>query len=198
MFNKTYSIPYSNNREIFRQFFDGLKKFYNDYPINIEAVIRKLFVQTTRIVYNLFTSLNIDEKCIEQNFDQIQPFSVYLPIQIQAQLNNALEAVKLYTSGLTKLRDLILNIYTKFSNPSYLCMSEYMRITKCPLCYANSSNDFNVDASTKPCYIDCMGLFKTCLVVDMEFLDTVWDMSLSKLFSVSVFKFCSFIKRWKP
>jgi hypothetical protein len=180
MFNKTYVTQYANNREIFQQFFDNLKKFYNDYPINIENVIRKLLVKTTKIIYNLLTSLDVDEKCIEQNFDQIQPFSAYLPIQMQTQLSNALESVKLYTSGLTKIRDLILNMYTKFSNSSYLCIREYTQVTKCALCYSNSSVDLNSDASTKSCYIDCLGLFKTCFVIDMEYLDTVWDMNLSR------------------
>lgn len=185
MFNKTYLTQYISNRQIFQQFFDGIKKYYNEYPIDIRNVIIKLFSNITKIMFNLFTkskyNQSIDEKCIELNFDRLEPFGSLLPKQIIKQLKKSLNSVKMLSSGLTKLRDLIIDIYSKFQNPSVNCKRALTRMIKCSTCIDNSQIPINRKINDiKPCYTYCLHTFETCFVTDLDQLDFIWNSHLSK------------------
>ena len=189
IFNKTLQDTNSNNQLAIQQFFDGLKKFYGDYPIDIEFTIKKVLINLTRILYYLLNNQHhtsksqqqIIEKCIENNFDKIEPFGSLLPKQIIKQLVKSLEAVKIFTAGLTKTRDLIIDVSSRFHNPSINCKRILTKMTKCSLCVNNTvtliANKLN---SIKPCYSYCLDVFKNCFVADLDQLDSVWNSHLSK------------------
>ena len=175
------------NKSISDQFFESLKTFYGDYPIDIELWIKKFFVNLTNILYNLtnMQEKNI-EKCLETNFDKIEPFGGQLPKQIIKQLIISIDAVKMFTTGLTKSRDLIIDVSSRFINPSLKCKRILTQMTKCSLCLNNTfvSTIFNTISnrisSIKPCYSYCLDVYKNCLVADLDQLDFVWNSHLSK------------------
>jgi hypothetical protein len=133
--------------------------------------------------YLLNKQQNIDEKCIENNFDKIEPFGENLQKKITKQLVKSLDAVKLFTSGLTKTRDLIIDISSRLQNPSLNCKKSLTRMTKCSMCINNTYTVtmYKIN-SIKPCYTYCLDVFKNCFVADFDQLDFIWNSHLSKYF----------------
>ena len=64
----------------------------------------------------------IDEKCIEENFETFEPFGQKIGTNIEKQLIKSVEAVKLFTIGITKIRNMIIELYSKLENPSINCL----------------------------------------------------------------------------
>ncbi len=78
MLNETYSSQYLTHGHIFTQFFEGLKDFYREYPIDIRKLIRQLFVDLTVIMFNILNhnektnnAHKLNETCIDLNLDFI-------------------------------------------------------------------------------------------------------------------------------
>ena len=123
------------------------------------------------------------EKCLDANFDKIEPFG-QLPPQIIKQLITSIDAVKMFTTGLTKSRDLIIDVSSRFMNPSLNCKRKLTQMSKCSLCLNNTFLSSNVNnhkiTSIKPCYSFCLDVYKNCLVTDLDQLDFAWNSHLSK------------------
>ena len=188
MFNKTGSTQYAQNRYVFNQFFEGLKDFYREYPIDINKLIKKLFVNITVLMFNLLDEIDetkaelsghLNETCIEQHFDMIKPFGSTLPFEIETQLVRSLEAVKLFTIGITKIRDIIVELYSKFENPTDECMRTLTRMSTCSMCSPGFGNQ--VDDEIKPCMSYCLHVYAKCIEVDLNQMNPVWNSYLGKI-----------------
>lgn len=62
------------------------------------------------------------EDCIEDNFGYIEPFGPQISKDIEAKLIKSIESVKIFTTGITKIRDMIIELYSKFETPSEKCI----------------------------------------------------------------------------
>jgi hypothetical protein len=192
MFNATYNTRNSEqvnrNRLVFIEFFEDVKKFYGDYPIDISKVIRKVFISLTKIMYNLLNSnytihkKSSDEdqailfECIDKSFDSINPLGSKLPKLTEDKLTKALQAVKLFTSGLTRTRDIIIEMYSLFERPSEECKRSLTKITACSACTQSFSQLITKNlASVRPCFDSCLTVYKKCIGIDLERLNPIWN-----------------------
>ena len=181
IFNKSIAQLNSN------QFFESLKTFFGDYPIDIEHWIQIHFIKLAKFLFNMMNGQHEQyqniEKCLEDNFEKIEPFGSKLLNEITKQLIKSIDSVKIFTSGLTKTRDLIIDVSSRFLNPSADCKRTLTQMTKCSLCLNNTLTmviNNNKMSSVKPCYSYCLDVYKNCLVADLEQLDVVWNTHLSK------------------
>jgi hypothetical protein len=74
----------------------------------------------------MFDLLNNDESqlskdCVIENFNNIKPFGSLIAANIESKLIKSIESVKMFTLGITKIRDIILELFSKFENPSEKC-----------------------------------------------------------------------------
>lgn len=182
MFNKTYLKGYPTQSHLFVNFFDGLKQYYNQYPIDINSIIKKLFIDITKMVYFLRNNRDIEGECINANFDQIEPFGPSLPEKIRSQLVKSIDSVKLYTLSLTRSRDLIISLYTLFQNPTFFCTKNIAQMRTCHICASNNQfkNIYNFN-DIKPCYSYCIHMYESCMGVNLEQIDEIWYQHISKV-----------------
>ena len=64
---------------------------------------------------------DLNKDCISESFDTIEPFGPRIVVDIEKQIVKSIESVKLFTIGITKIRDIIIELYSKFENPSEKC-----------------------------------------------------------------------------
>lgn len=126
-FNKSFPIQFKKNPLLFAEFFDGLRSYYREYPINIKKTVRTLFVHITRVMLDFFdeessNKSQLDEKCIDEHFETIEPFGPKIGTHIESHLIKSIEAIKLFTIGITKIRNMIIELYSKLENPSINCL----------------------------------------------------------------------------
>lgn len=180
MFNKTYHNQYAKYSYIFEQFYEGLKSFYGEYPIDIKSLIRKLFLNITKIMFNLLKhdAYRLDEKCLDLYFDSLEPFGPNIVVNLEKQLVTSLKSVKIFTSGLTKIRDMIIEVYSKLEQPSSECNKILTRMTSCSICVGDSMRSYRYEI--KPCMEYCLEVYKKCIAVDILRLDPIWNNYLSK------------------
>lgn len=128
IFNHSYAIQFKRNNQVFAQFFSSLQDFYREYPVDINKAIKDLFVEITILMFDFLKtdeSFLINKDCVSENFDSIKPFGSSIAKSIEAKLIKSIESVKMFTLGLTKIRDMILELFSRFENPSEKCTRMY-------------------------------------------------------------------------
>ncbi len=181
---------------MFRQFFHDLHTYYREYPVDINKTIRELFAKITMVMFEVlhennpktrvFLNYNITDKCIEEHFEAMQPFGPEISADIEHQLIKSIESVKLFTTGITKTRDMIIELYSKFENPSEKCIRMLTKITQCPMCLPTDEAVSKLDMHPiKPCIHSCMHVYTKCIGVDLNHLSPIWNsyLDLMKKFS---------------
>jgi hypothetical protein len=174
-FNSMFNETWLRNDEfffIFNQFYDGLNDFYGEYQSNLRDLIRKLFIDLTRLFYNVFNtqaSVRIDDTCLESNFDSLNSFDSGGLHSVMNRLVACLESIKVLNSGLTRVRDLLIELYAKYESPSESCLRSMTQMSSCSMCMANFKPE-----TTRPCMDSCVNAYKKCVNVDFAQLDLLW------------------------
>ncbi len=180
---------------MFTQFFDDLHKYYREYPIDINKIIKEFFSKITMVMFEFLTEKDpkskvyisgITHECIRDQFDDIQPFGLEISADIEHLLIKSIESVKLFTTGLTTTRDMIIELYSQLENPSEKCIRMLTKITQCPMCMPTNNTVSNLDMhQIKPCIHSCMHVYTKCIGVDLNNLNPIWNsyLDLMKKFS---------------
>lgn len=183
-FNKTDS---KNSRfiQLFDQFYNGLKSYYSEYQISPTEIVKRLFVNVTKMILSLDNSQSgggnnknnqrIDEKCIDEFL-----FDSDIKVELEKKLEYSLESVRLFSNALTKLRDMIIEFYAKFEISSKQCNKQLTQMFSCSMCL--SDEYMTKKRFIRPCFRTCSDAYKSCFNVDFNKLDLVWNLYLSKNF----------------
>ena len=182
-FNKTY---YSPSNTVFLQQFDSffmsLKHYYSEYQVSLKDIVRKLFINVARMILSFKSKSNINHGNSKLNNDQCLELLLDYDIrmEIEKKLEKSLDSVRLFSAVLTKLRDVIIELYAKFdsnSSNSKQCISSLTQIYSCSMCL---SDELMVKKqSVRPCYRDCIDTYKSCISFDFSKLDPVWNSYIS-------------------
>lgn len=183
LFNNTETISLEKYNRIFYEFYDEIKNYFSEYQVNLKETLTKTFQNLFSTMLNIYTNENFDESCIKQNIDKINPFGSDIVKEMENQLKLCLESVKLFNTGLTKARDIILELYSKFENPSEECQRMVTTMTSCSLC---NSDEFYVEkVLMKPCYKTCLDVYKKCFSIDSMKFDSSWDTFLGNFLHIN-------------
>lgn len=116
--------------------------------------------------------------CLYQNFYYVKPFGNDIMNEMESRIKFSLESAKYFSTGLTKARDIILEITNKVENPSEKCKKLITSMTSCSMCI--SDEFYNEKISIKPCYLTCIQVYKSCFSIDLAKFDNVWNTFLGK------------------
>ncbi len=170
-------------------FFDKIKKYYGEYPIEIDNLLASLFFNISISLLDLKNDKNhrFDLNCIAENINEFNLYDLKQLNSIEDKLINSLESLKLFSNGLTRARDMMIDFYSKFENPNQNeCKNYIIKMNGCQSCLGDShflEKNFTEWKSIliKPCYTFCLKTFKTCLFFDEASFDPVWKSFLDQM-----------------
>ena len=194
--NKTQESNYDLYSNTFDVFFDKIKKYYGEYPIDINNVLASLFFNISLSLLDLKNDKNhrFDLNCIAENINELNLYDLKQLNNIEDKLISSLESLKFFTNGLTKARDMMIDFYSKFENPNQNeCKKQIVKMNGCQSCLGDAyllKKNFTEwkHVLIKPCYEFCLHAFKTCLFFDENILDPVWKSFLDQMTKFIIFR----------
>lgn len=183
-FNKTYySASSARHLQQFDQFFAGLKNYYSEYQVNLKDIIKKLFANVARMILSLsapkiYNPRQIDDRCLDEFL-----LDSDIRMELEKKLECALESVRLFSAGLTRIRDVVIEIYAKLDS-SKQCVRELTQTYSCSMCLRD---EFMARKRTvRPCYRTCVDAYKSCVNFDLNKIDPVWNLYISGFLSLEI------------
>ncbi|RNA17500.1 glypican-4 [Brachionus plicatilis] len=156
-----------------RNSFVDLKSYFSEYQINLSEILSKLFLNLfTTNLNSTIPQHNISYSCLVKNFHLIKPFGADIISEMESQIKLSLESAKFFSTGLTRARDILLEIMNKLENPSKECQKMITTMTSCSLC--TSDEFYHEKINIKPCYQTCIQAYKTCFSIDLTKFDNIW------------------------
>ncbi|KAM3910732.1 glypican-4 [Leptodactylus fuscus] len=177
MFVRTYGRLYMQNSELFKDFFEELRKYYVGGNVNLEEMLNDFWA---RLLERMFPLLNpqyhfTDEylECVSKYIDQLKPFGD-LPRKLKLQVTRAFVAARTFAQGLAMARDVINKV--SMVNPTPQCVRAMMKMTYCPYCRGL--------VTVKPCNKYCLNVLGGCLANPGD-LDVEWNNFIDSMLMVA-------------
>ena len=112
MFVRTYGMMYVQNAELFKNFFQSLKRYYvtGSSAVNLDAMLSDFWAD---LLERMFRLVNVQYEfsdsymeCVSQHTDQLQPFGD-VPRKLRLQLTRAFVAARTFTRGLLLMPEVV-------------------------------------------------------------------------------------------
>ncbi|XP_062332738.1 glypican-4 [Osmerus eperlanus] len=179
MFVRTYGLMYVQNAELFKNFFQALKRYYvtGSSAVNLDAMLSDFWAD---LLERMFRLVNVQYEfsdsymeCVSQHTDQLQPFGD-VPRKLRLQLTRAFVAARTFTRGLLLMPEVVNKVSTVSASPS--CVRAAMKMLYCPYCSGQ--------VALKPCQNYCLNVMRGCLANQAD-LDTEWNNFLDAMLSLA-------------
>lgn len=180
LLKKSNSENIEKNNKIIFDFYSNLKNYFSEYQINLADSLVKTFLSLfSTNLKSSSTQINFSDSCLNQNFYLIKPFGTEIISEMENQILLSLESAKFFSNGLTRARDIVLEIINRLEHPSGECKKLITTMTSCSLC--TSDQFYYEKIMIKPCYQTCIQVYKTCFLMDLAKFDDVWNTFLGEL-----------------
>ncbi|XP_046900105.1 glypican-4 [Hypomesus transpacificus] len=179
MFVRTYGMMYVQNAELFKNFFQSLKRYYvtGSSAVNLDAMLSDFWAD---LLERMFRLVNVQYEfsdsymeCVSQHTDQLQPFGD-VPRKLRLQLTRAFVAARTFTRGLLLMPEVVNKVSAVSASPS--CVRAAMKMLYCPYCSGQ--------VALKPCQNYCLNVMRGCLANQAD-LDTEWNNFLDAMLSLA-------------
>lgn len=179
LLKKSNSENIEKNNKIIFDFYSSLKSYFSEYQINLADSLLKTFLSLFATNLNSSTTqYHFSDSCLFQNLFSIKPFGPEIISEMQSQIQSMLESAKFFSSGLTKARDIVLEIINRLESSSGECKKLITTMTSCSLCTSDLYYDEKI--IIKPCYQTCVQVYKACFLIDLAKFDNVWNTFLGE------------------
>lgn len=122
MFTRTYGVMYVQHAELFKQFFQDLKRYYVSGGVNLEQMLSEFWAG---LLERMFKLVNVQYhfteeymECVSKHTEQLKPFGD-VPRKLKLQVTRAFVAARTFAQGLAVIGDVV----GKVSTVSFLKMS---------------------------------------------------------------------------
>ncbi|XP_056143577.1 glypican-4 [Lampris incognitus] len=179
MFVRTYGMMYVQNAELFKNFFQALKRYYasGSAAINLDSMLSDFWAD---LLERMFRLVNVQYEfsdaymeCVSRHTEQLQPFGD-VPRKLRLQLTRAFVAARTFTRGLALIPEVVGKVSTVSASPS--CVRAAMKMLYCPYCSGQ--------VALKPCQNYCLNVMRGCLANQAD-LDTEWNNFLEAMLSMA-------------
>ncbi|KAJ8015108.1 hypothetical protein DPEC_G00022710 [Dallia pectoralis] len=179
MFVRTYGQMYVQNAELFKHFFQELKRYYlsGSAVVNLDSMLSEFWVD---LLERMFRLVNVQYEfsdaymeCLSQHTDQLKPFGD-VPRKLGLQLTRAFVAARTFTRGLAIMPEVVNKVSAVSASPS--CVRAAMKMMYCPYCSGQ--------VALKPCQNYCLNVMRGCLANQAE-LDAEWNNFLDAMLSLA-------------
>nr|XP_057919461.1 glypican-4 [Doryrhamphus excisus] len=179
MFVRTYGMMYVQNADLFKNFFQGLTRYYSSgsSAVNLESMLSDFWAD---LLERMFRLVNVQYEfsdaymeCVSRHTEQLQPFGD-LPRKIRIQLTRAFVAARTFVRGLNLLPEVVNKVSTVSASPG--CVRAAMKMLYCPYCSGQ--------VALKPCQNYCLNVLRGCLANQAD-LDTEWNNFLDAMLSLA-------------
>ncbi|KAM6953575.1 glypican-4 [Aplochiton taeniatus] len=179
MFVRTYGMMYVQNAELFKDFFDSLKRYYSlgSAAVNMDSMLSEFWAD---LLERMFRLVNVQYEfsdaymeCVSRHTEQLQPFGD-VPRKLRLQLTRAFVAARTFTRGLALMPEVVNKVSMVSMSPS--CVRAAMKMLYCPYCSGQ--------VALKPCQNYCLNVVRGCLANQAD-LDTEWNNFLDAMLSLA-------------
>jgi len=177
MFTRTYGVMYQKNAEVFQEYFQDLKIYYDKGTLNpadsTSSFFNTLYQKMFKVLNAQYTFDGLYLSCVSENMDQLRPFGD-VPRKLASAVKRSLVAARALVKALRTGHE-IANQMTKIS-PSKECLTAVQKMSSCPACQGLPE--------VKPCNGLCINIMKGCLAHHYE-IDELWNKYIESLMSLS-------------
>uniref|UniRef100_A0A673WGB2 Glypican 4 n=1 Tax=Salmo trutta TaxID=8032 RepID=A0A673WGB2_SALTR len=179
MFVRTYGLMYVHNAELFKHFFQELKRYYvsGSGAVNLDSMLSDFWED---LLERMFQLVNVQYEfsdaymeCVSRHTEQLKPFGD-VPRKLRLQLTRAFVAARTFTRGLALMPEVVNKVSTVSASPS--CVRAAMKMLYCPYCKGQ--------VALKPCQNYCLNVMRGCLANQAD-LDTEWNNFLDAMLSLA-------------
>ncbi|XP_034037375.1 glypican-4 [Thalassophryne amazonica] len=179
MFVQTYGMLYVQNAEMFKNFFDTLKRYYvsGSSAVNLESMLSDFWAD---LLERMFRLLNVQYEfsdaymeCVSRHTEQLQPFGD-VPRKLRVHLTRAFIAARTFVRGLSLLPEVVNKVSKVSASPG--CVRAAMKMLYCPYCSGQ--------VALKPCQNYCLNVMRGCLANQAD-LDTEWNNYLDAMLGLA-------------
>ncbi|KAM4621729.1 glypican-4 isoform 2-T2 [Polymixia lowei] len=179
MFVRTYGMMYVQNAELFKNFFQALKRYYlsGSAAVNLDSMLSDFWAD---LLERMFRLVNVQYEfsdaymeCVIRHTEQLQPFGD-VPRKLRLQLTRAFVAARTFTRGLALMPEVVNKVSTVSASPS--CVRAAMKMLYCPYCSGQ--------VALKPCQNYCLNVMRGCLANQAD-LDTEWNNFLDAMLGLA-------------
>ncbi|XP_056625847.1 glypican-4 [Triplophysa dalaica] len=179
MFVKTYGMIYVKNAELFKHFFQELRRYYShgSSAVNLDDMLSEFW---TELLERMFRLVNVQYEfnegymeCVSRHMEQLKPFGD-VPRKLRLQLTRSFIAVRTFTRGLALMPEVVGKVSTVSASPS--CVRAAMKMLYCPYCTGQ--------VALKPCKNYCLNVMRGCLANQAD-LDTEWNNFLDAMLGLA-------------
>ncbi|XP_062856518.1 glypican-4 [Trichomycterus rosablanca] len=178
MFVLTYGVMYVKNAELFKQFFDDLRRYYvsGSSAVHLDSMLAEFWAE---LLERMFRLVNVQYEfsdsymeCVSRHTEELKPFGD-VPRKLKLQLSRAFIAARTFTLGLQLVPEVVSKVSTVSATPS--CVRAAMKMLYCPYCTGQ--------VALKPCKNYCLNVMRGCLANQAD-LDTEWNNFLDAMLSL--------------
>lgn len=117
MFVKTYGMIYVKNAELFKHFFQELRRYYShgSSAVNLDDMLSEFW---TELLERMFRLVNVQYEfnegymeCVSRHMEQLKPFGD-VPRKLRLQLTRSFIAVRTFTRGLALMPEVVGKVST--------------------------------------------------------------------------------------
>ncbi|KAJ8396500.1 hypothetical protein AAFF_G00018060 [Aldrovandia affinis] len=179
MFVRTYGLMYMKNAELFKHFFQELKRYYaaGSTAVNLDTMLADFWAE---LLERMFRLVNVQYdlpdaymECVSRHTEQLRPFGD-VPRKLRLQLTRAFVAARTFTRGLELLPEVVGKVSTVSASPG--CVRAAMKMLYCPYCSGQ--------VALKPCQNYCLNVLRGCLANQAD-LDSEWNNFLEAMLSLA-------------
>ncbi|TKS72668.1 Glypican-4 K-glypican [Collichthys lucidus] len=179
MFVRTYGIMYMQNRELFKNLFVSLTRYYisGSTAVNLDSMLSDFWADLLERMFRLvnvqFEFSDAYMECVSRHTDQLQPFGD-VPRKLRTQLSRSFVAARTFVRGLALMPVVVNKVSTVSASPS--CVRAAMKMLYCPYCSGQ--------VALKPCQNYCLNVLRGCLANQAD-LDTEWNNFLDAMLGLA-------------
>ncbi|TMS17404.1 glypican-4 [Larimichthys crocea] len=179
MFVRTYGIMYMQNRELFKNLFEALTRYYisGSAAVNLDSMLSDFWADLLERMFRLvnvqFEFSDAYMECVSRHTDQLQPFGD-VPRKLRTQLSRSFVAARTFVRGLALMPEVVNKVSTVSASPS--CVRAAMKMLYCPYCSGQ--------VALKPCQNYCLNVLRGCLANQAD-LDTEWNNFLDAMLGLA-------------
>jgi len=177
MFTRTYGVMYQKNADVFQEYFQDLKIYYDKGTLNpadsTSSFFNTLYQKMFKVLNAQYTFDGLYLSCVSENMDQLRPFGD-VPRKLASAVKRSLVAARALVRALRTGHE-IANQMTKVE-PSKECLSAVQKMSSCPACQGLPE--------VKPCNGYCINIMKGCMAYHYE-IDELWNKYIESLMSLS-------------
>lgn len=179
MFIRTYGQMYIKNAELFKRFFQQLRRYYaqGGAAVNLDAMLSDFWAE---LLERMFRLVNVQYEfsdaymeCVSRHTEQLKPFGD-VPRKLRLQLTRAFIAARTFTRGLSLMGEVVSKVSTVSASPS--CVRAAMKMMYCPYCSGQ--------VALKPCSNYCLNVMRGCLANQAD-LDFEWNNFLDAMLGLA-------------